>query len=48
MYNGVLVLPTPLGVSITGFADDRTIVVEARTERGMEDMVNKTVADIFD
>lgn len=48
MCDGVFGLPTLLGVSITCFADDITILTEARTEDEPERLVNKMVADIFD
>lgn len=48
IYDCVLRLPTPSGVSITRFANDITIMADAHTEEKLEDLVNYTVADIYD
>lgn len=48
IYDGVLRLSTPSGVSITGFADDITVVAEVQTKNDFELTVKKTVSRIHD
>jgi len=46
MYDGVLRLPMPAKVHVTGFADDVAITIVAKTIAEVEDMANTVVRKV--
>jgi len=46
MYDGVLRLPMPANVQVTGFADDVAITIVAKTTAEVEDMANTAVRKV--
>jgi len=46
MYDGVLRLPAPANVHVTGFADDVDITIVAKTIAEVEDMANTAVRKV--
>jgi len=48
IYDGLLRIPTPPGVSLIGFADDLAVVVSARTGQLIESIANPVLQKISD